>query len=128
MALGNNPIKRPAIKPISFEGVLHRAMDEIVTNGLSYATVQIEVFEGTDVLIPTIKPANKADGINAPTDMDKRLIGFIREFSKKQDDICLHDGRQHLIDIPKKTIEIVVSIPLKAQLEKEGLVVTQQEK
>ena len=115
--------KRPAIKPISFEGCLHRALDEIVTNGLSYATVNIKVFENTDIIIPTIKPANKADGINAPTDMDERIIGFIREFSKEQDDICLHDGRRHLVDVQKKVIQIVVSIPLKAQLEKENLII-----
>ena len=116
--------KRPAIKPISFEGCLHRALDEIVTNGLSYSSVNIKVFEGTEVIIPTIKPANKADGINAPTDMDERIIGFIREFSKEQDDIYLHDGRLHQQAIPKKTIEITVSIPLKEKLEKEGLIVT----
>lgn len=116
--------KRPAIVPISFEGCLHRSLDEIVTNGLSYATVNIEVFEGTEVLIPTIKPANKADGINAPTDMDERLIAFTREFSKEQDDIYLGDGQLHKQEIKKKSISIVVSIPLKAQLEKEGLIVT----
>lgn len=115
--------KRPAIKPISFEGCLHRALDEIVTNGLSYATVSIKVFENTDIMIPTIKPANKADGINAPTDMDERIIGFIREFSKEQDDIYLGDGRRHLVDVQKKVIQIVVSVPLKAQLEKENLIV-----
>ena len=124
MALGNNPIRRPAIRPVSFEGCLHRAMEEIKYNGLSYATVTIQVFAGTEVLIPTIKPANKADGINAPTEADERLLGYIREFSKAQDDICLHDGKRHLVDIPKKTIEIVVSVPLKAQLEKEELIVT----
>lgn len=123
MALGNNPISRKPLHPISFEGCLHRALDEIVTNGLSYSSVNIKVFEGTEILIPTIKPANKADGINAPTDMDERIIGFIREFSKEQDDICLHDGRRHLVDVPKKVIQIVVSIPLKAQLEKENLIV-----
>lgn len=115
--------KRPAIKPISFEGCLHRALDEIVTNGLSYATVSIKVFENTDILIPTIKPANKADGINAPTEMDERIIGFIREFAKEQDDIYLGDAQLHQQAIPKKTIEITVSIPLKAQLEKENLIV-----
>lgn len=115
--------KRPAIKPISFEGCLHRALDEIVTNGLSYATVSIKVFENADILIPTIKPANKADGINAPTDLDERIIGFIREMAKEQDDICLHDGRRHLVDVPKKVIQIVVSVPLKQQLEKENLIV-----
>ena len=115
---------RGAFKPISFEGCLHRAMEEIKYNGLSYATVTIKVFENTEILIPTIKPANKADGINAPTDLDERIIGFIREFAKEQDDICMHDGRQHLVNIPKKTIEIVVSIPLKTQLENEGLIVT----
>lgn len=115
--------KRPAIKPISFEGCLHRALDEIVTNGLSYSSVNIKVFEGTEVLIPTIKPENKADGINAPTDMDERLIGFIREFAKEQDDIYLGNSQQNLVNIPKKVIQIVVSIPLKAQLEKENLLV-----
>lgn len=115
--------KRPAIKPISFEGCLHRALDEIVTNGLSYATVSIKVFENTDIIIPTIKPANKADGINAPSEADERLLCFIREFSKERDDIYLGDGRRHLVDIPKKTIEITVSIPLKKQLEQEGLLV-----
>lgn len=115
--------KRPAIKPISFEGVLHRALDEIVTNGLSYATVSIKVFENADILIPTIKPANKADGINAPTEADERLLCFIREFSKEQDDIYLGDGRRHLVNIEKKTIQVVVSVPLKQQLEKENLIV-----
>ena len=115
--------KRPNIKAISFEGCLHRAMEEIKYNGLSYATVTIKVFEGTEVLIPTITPANKADGINAPTDLDERIIGFIREFAKEQNDICMHDGKRHLVDIDKKTIEIVVSVPLKEQLEKENLIV-----
>lgn len=115
-------IKRGAMHPINFEGCLHRAMEEIKLNGLSYATVAIEVFAGTDVLIPTIQPANKV-GINAPTDFDERLLGFIREFSKAQDDICLHDGQLHKQDIPKKNINIVVSVPLKQQLEKENLIV-----
>lgn len=115
--------KRPAIKPISFEGVLHRALDEIVTNGLSYATVSIKVFEGTEVLIPTIKPANKADGINAPTDMDERMLGFIREMAKEQEDIYLGNSQQNLVNIPKKVIQIVVSVPLKQQLEKENLII-----
>ena len=114
--------KRPHIVPISFEGCLHRSMEEIVKNGLSYATVSINVFEGTNIMIPTIKPANKV-GINAPTDLDERLIGFIREFSKEQDDIYLGDGRLHQQAIPKKTVQIVVSIPLKQQLEKENLIV-----
>lgn len=115
--------KRPAIKPISFEGCLHRALDEIVTNGLSYATVSIKVFENADILIPTIKPANKADGINAPTDMDERMLGFIREFSKEQEDIYLGNSQQNLVNIPKKVIQIVVSVPLKQQLEKENLII-----
>ena len=116
-------IKRKPMHPISFEGCLHRALDEIVTNGLSYATVSIKVFENADIIIPTIKPANKADGINAPTDMDERIIGFIREFSKEQEDIYLGNSQQNLVNIPKKVIQITVSIPLKNQLEKEGLIV-----
>ena len=113
--------KRPAIKPISFEGCLHRALDEIVTNGLSYATVSIKVFENVDIIIPTIKPANKT-AINAPTDLDERIIGFIREFDR-QDDIYLGDAQLHQQAIPKKNISIIVSIPLKQQLEKENLIV-----
>ena len=116
-------IKRAAIKPISFEGCLHRSLEEIKYNGLSYATVGIKIFEQTDILIPTIKPANKADGINAPTDMDERLLGYIREFAKTQEDIYLGDGQQHLVNIPKKVIQVTVSIPLKQQLEKENLIV-----
>lgn len=115
-------MRRKPLHPISFEGCLHRALDEIVTNGLSYATVSIKVFENTDIMIPTIKPANKT-AINAPTEADERLLCFIREFSKEQDDICLHDGRRHLVDVQKKVIQIVVSIPLKAQLEKENLII-----
>lgn len=116
-------MKRPAIKPISFEGCLHRALDEIVTNGLSYATVSIKVFENADIIIPTIKPANKADGINAPTDMDERMLGFIREMAKEQDDIYLGNSQQNLVNIEKKVIQVVVSVPLKQQLEKENLIV-----
>lgn len=116
--------KRPAIKPISFEGCLHRAMEEIKYNGLSYATVTIQVFAGTEVLIPTIQPANKAGAINAPTDMDERLLGYIREFAKAQEDIYLGNSQQNLVNIPKKNIDIVVSVPLKRQLEKENLIVT----
>lgn len=114
--------KRGAFKPISFEGCLHRAMEEIKYNGLSYATVTIKVFAGTEVLIPTIQPANKV-GINAPTDLDERLLGFIREFAKEQDDIYLGDGQLHKQAIEKQSISIVVSVPLKAQLEKENLIV-----
>lgn len=116
-------IKRKPMHPISFEGCLHRALDEIVTNGLSYATVSINVFENTDIIIPTIKPANKADGINAPTDMDERLLGYIREFAKEKDDIYLGNSQQNLVNIPKKVIQVVVSVPLKQQLEKENLIV-----
>lgn len=116
-------IKRKSLHPISFEGCLHRTLDEIVTNGLSYATVTIEVFEGTNIMIPTIKPANKAEGINAPTDMDERIIGFIREFAKEQDDIYLGDGQLHQQTLAKKNISIIVSVPLKQQLEKENLIV-----
>lgn len=115
--------KRPHIVPISLEGLLFRSMEEIVKNGLSYATISVNVFEGADIMIPTIKPANKADGINAPTDMDERIIGLIREFSKEQEDIYLGNSQQNLVNIPKKVIQITVSIPLKNQLEKEGLIV-----
>lgn len=118
-------IRKP-LHPISFEGCLHRAMDEIKYNGLSYATVTINVFAGTEVLIPTIQPANKADGINAPTEVDQRLIAHIRQMAKEKDDIYLGDGQLHQQAIPKKTIEIVVSIPLKAQLEKENLIVNKE--
>lgn len=116
-------IKRKPLHPISLEGCLHRAMEEIKYNGLSYATITINVFAGTEVLIPTIKPANKADGINAPTDMDERLLGYIREFAKEKEDIYLGNSQQNLVNIPKKNIDIVVSVPLKAKLEAENLIV-----
>lgn len=116
-------IKRKPLHPISFEGCLHRAMEEIKLNGLSYATVTIAVFAGTDVLIPTIQPANKADGINAPSEVDERLLGYIREFAKEQDDLYLGNSQQNLVNIPKKVIQVTVSIPLKQQLEKENLIV-----
>lgn len=115
--------KRGAFKPISFEGCLHRAMEEIKYNGLSYATVTIAVFAGTDILIPTIKPANKEDGINAPTEVDERIIAHIRQMAKEKDDIYLGDGQLHQQPIEKKNINIVVSVPLKQQLEKENLIV-----
>lgn len=115
--------KRAAMHPISFEGCLHRAMDEIVTNGLSYATVTIKVFAGTEILIPTINVANKEDGINAPTEVDERLLANIREFAKEQDDIYLGDGQLHKQAIPKRNIDIIVSVPLKAKLEKANLIV-----
>lgn len=51
------------------------------------------------------------------------MLGFIREMAKEQDDICLHDGRRHLVDVQKKIIQIVVSVPLKQQLEKENLII-----
>ena len=116
-------MRRKPLHPISFEGCLHRAMEEIVVNGLSYETVSIKVFENTDIIIPTIKPANKADGINAPTDMDERMLGFIREFAKEQEDIYLGNSQQNLVNIPKKVIQIVVSVPLKQQIEKENLII-----
>lgn len=116
-------IKRKPLHPISFEGCLHRAMEEIKYNGLSYATVTIKVFAGTEVLIPTIQPVNKADGINAPTDMDERLLGYIREFAKEKEDIYLGDGQLHQQAIEKKNIDVVVSVPLKQQLDKENLIV-----
>ena len=115
--------KRPHIVPISLEGLLFRSMEEIVKNGLSYATISVNVFEGADMMIPTIKPANKADGINAPTDMDERIIGLIREMAKEQEDIYLGNSQQNLVNIPKKVIQVTVSIPLKKQLEQEGLIV-----
>lgn len=117
-------IKRKPLHPINFEGCLHRAMEEIVNNGLSYATVTIKVFAGTEILIPTIKPANKADGINAPTEVDERIIAHIRQMAKEKDDIYLGDGQLHQQAIPKKNIDIVVSVPLKQQLEKENLIVS----
>lgn len=116
-------MKRKPLHPISFEGCLHRSMEEIVTNGLSYSAVSIKVFENTDIMIPTIKPENKADGINAPTEMDERILGIIREMAKEQEDIYLGNSQQNLVNIPKKVIQITVSIPLKKQLEQEELIV-----
>lgn len=115
--------KRPAIKPISFEGVLNRSIEEIKKDCLQYRTVQIKIFENCEVRPPQLDPANMTDGSARATEADERLLCFIREFSKEQDDICLHDGRRHLVDVQKKVIQIVVSVPLKATLEKENLIV-----
>lgn len=125
--LGKNPIKRKALHPINFEGALNRAVEQIQKEGLQYRTVQIKVFENCDVRPPQLDPANNTTGHGKATDMDTRLLGYIKEFAVAQDEVYLGDGKQHLVDIPKKTVLVVVSVPLKEQLEKEGLVVTQQE-
>ena len=123
MALGNNPIKRPALHPISFEGALARSIEQIQKECLQYRTVQIKIFENCDVRPPQLDPPNMEDGHATATDMDTRLLGYIKEFAKAQDEVYLGDGKQHLVDIPKKTVLITVSYPLYTVLVANGLVV-----
>ena len=122
--LGNNPIKRDPFKPISFEGALNRSIEQIKKEGLQYRTVQIEVFENCEVIPPQLDPVNNTTGHGKATDIDTRLLGHIKEFAKAQDEVYLGDGKQHLVDIPKKTISIVVSYPLYTVLVANGLIIT----
>ena len=115
--------KRPAIKPISFEGVLARSIEQIQKECLQYRTVQIKIFENCEVRPPQLDPANMEDGAARATDMDRRLLGYIKEFAKEQDDICMHDGKRHEVDIPKKTVLLVVSYPLYTVLLANGYIV-----
>lgn len=121
--VGNNPIKRPALHPINFEGALNRAVEQIKKEGLQYRTVQIKVFENCEVIPPQLDPVNNTTGHGKATDMDTRLLGYIKEFAAAQDEVYLGDGKQHLVDIPKKNINIVVSYPLYTVLVANGLVV-----
>lgn len=123
MALGNNPIKRQPLHPISFEGALARSVEQIRKESLQYRTVQIKIFENCDVRPPQLDPPNMEDGHARATDMDRRLLGYIKEFAVTKDDVYLGDGQQHLVDIPKKTVLITVSYPLYTVLVANGLVV-----
>lgn len=123
MALGNNPIKRKALHPINFEGALNRAVEEIKKDCLQYRTVQIKIFDNCEVRPPQLDPANMMDGSARATAMDTRLLGYIKEFAVAQDEVYLGDGKRHLVDIPKKTVLVVVSYPLYTVLKANGYVV-----
>lgn len=115
--------KRPAIKPISFEGVLNRSIEEIKKDCLQYRTVQIKIFENCEVRPPQLDPANMTDGSARATAMDTRLLGYIKEFAVTQDDVYLGNGQRLLVDKPKKTVLMVVSYPLYTVLRANGYVV-----
>ena len=116
--------KRGAFKPISFEGALARSFNQIVKENLNYKTVQVNVFSNCDVTIPRITPESRTNGIVGATNMDERLLGYLKEFNQSKAEVYKGDGKQHLVDIPKKTIKIIVSESLYEELVKENLVVT----
>lgn len=115
--------KRAAMHPISFEGALNRSIEEIKKDCLQYRTVQIKIFENCEVRPPQLDPANMTDGSARATAMDTRLLGYIKEFAVTKDDVYLGDGKQHLVDIPKKTVLMVVSYPLYTVLAANGYIV-----
>lgn len=123
MALGNNPIKRQPLHPISFEGALARSVEQIRKESLQYRTVQIKIFENCEVRPPQLDPANMEDGPARATDMDRRLLMYIQEMSSTKEDVCMHDGKRHEVEIPKKTVLITVSYPLYTILVANGYVV-----
>lgn len=115
--------KRGAFKKISFEGALARSIEQIQKECLQYRTVQVKIFENCEVRPPQLDPANMEDGPARATDMDRRLLGYIQEFAVTKDDVYLGDGKRHEVDIPKKTVLLVVSYPLYTVLVANGYVV-----
>lgn len=113
--------KRPAIKPISFLGTITRICEQIQVENINYKTVQVKVFETCNVVPPILDPLQKTDGEDRGCDQDERLLAYIKEFAKIEDEVCMHNGKLTKVLIPKKTINLVVSIPLAQQLIELGL-------
>lgn len=116
--------KRGAFKKINFEGALARSFEQIVKENLNYKTVQVKVFANCEVIIPKITPESRANGVKKFCDTDEKLLNYLKEFSQPTAEVYKGDGKQHLVDIPKKTIKIIVSESLYEELVKENLVVT----
>lgn len=116
-------IKRGAIKPISFLGAITRICEQIQAENINYKTVKVTVFENCNVVPPILDPLQKTDGEDRECDQDERLLAYIKEFAKTEDEVCMHNGKLTKVLIPKKTMNLVVSVPLAQQLEKEGLIV-----
>lgn len=72
---------------------------------------------------PQLDPANMEDGPARATDMDRRLLGYIQEFAVTKEDVYLGNGQRLLVDVPKKTVLMVVSYPLYTVLVANGYVV-----
>lgn len=115
--------KRGAFKKINFEGALARSFNQIVKENLNYKTVQVKVFANCEVVIPKITPEVRTNGTIGATTMDERLLGYLKEFNQLKAEVYKGDGQQHLVDIPKKTIKIIVTESLYNKLEKENLIV-----
>ena len=116
--------KRGAFKKINFEGALARSFEQIVKENLNYKTVQVKVFANCEVTIPKITPEVRTNGTIGATTMDERLLGYLKEFNQPKAEVYKGDGQQHLVDIPKKTIKIIVTESLYNKLVKENLIVT----
>ena len=116
--------RRGAFKKINFEGALARSFNQIVKENLNYKTVQVNVFSNCEVTIPKITPEVRTSGTKKGSDQDERLLNYLKEFSKPKAEVYKGNGRRELVDIPKKTIKIIVSEVLYDELVKEGLIVT----
>lgn len=115
--------KRGAFKKISFAGALARSFEQIVKGNLNYKTVQVKVFANCDVTIPKITPEVRTNGTIGASSMDERLLGYLKEFNQPKAEVYKGTGQRELVDIPKKTIKIIVTESLYNKLVKENLIV-----
>ena len=115
--------KRGAFKKINFEGALARSFEQIVKENLNYRVVNVNVFANCEVTIPKITPEVRTNGVKKFTDQDERIFSYLKEFSQPKAEVYKADGKQHLVDIPKKTIKIIVTESLYDELVKANLVI-----
>jgi hypothetical protein len=115
--------KRGAFKKISFAGALARSFEQIVKENLNYKTVQVKVFANCEVTIPKITPEIRTNGAKKFSDQDERLFAYIKQFSQPTAEVYKGDGKQHLVDVPKKVINIIVTESLYNELDKANLIV-----
>lgn len=117
---------RGHFKKINFEGALARSFEQIVKENLNYKTVQVKVFANCEVTIPKITPEVRTNGTKKGTDMDERLLGYLKEFNQPTAEVYKGNGRREVVNIPKKNIKIIVSESLNEELQAAGLIVTSE--
>lgn len=115
--------KRGAFKKINFEGALARSFNQIVKENLNYKTVQVKVFANCEVTIPKITPEVRTDAIKKFSDQDERIFSYLKEFSQPKAEVYKGTGQREVVDIPKKTIKIIVTESLYDELVKANLVI-----
>lgn len=115
--------KRGAFKKISFAGALARSFNQIVKENLNYKTVQVKVFANCEVTIPKITPEVRTDAIKKFSDQDERIFSYLKEFSQPKTEVYKGTGQREVVDIPKKTIKIIVTESLYDELVKANLVI-----